>query len=103
MEGRPDDRGDGVLVLHEEHCLRTARDVGEALRLHHRLGLPGYAWQVDLERRAPADLRVNLDGAAPLLDDPVDGRESESGPALRALRREEGLEDARLRLLVHSG
>src|SRR3972149_585884 len=57
--------------------------------------------QVDLEGRAVAGLAVDPDVALALLHDAVDGREAEAGALRLALRREEGLEDARLRLGVH--
>ena len=49
------------------------------------------------------DLGVDRDLPAALLDDPVDGREPQAGALALLLRREEGLEDARLRLGVHAG
>src|SRR5438445_10346898 len=56
--------------------------------------------QIDLEHRAPPGLAVDHDVSAALLDDPVDGGEPQPRPFARLLGREEGLEDARLRLAV---
>src|SRR5262249_58362087 len=59
-------------------------------------------WQVNLESRTPADFAVDLHVPTALLDDPVDGGQTQPGPFARLLRGEKRLEDVRLRLRVHS-
>src|SRR5512141_2408502 len=60
------------------------------------------AGQEDLERGAPAALALAPQVASALLDDPVGRREAEARPLAPLLRREEGLEEARLDLVGNS-
>src|SRR5256885_1284078 len=57
--------------------------------------------KVHLERRAFARFAVQPDVATALLDDAIDGRETEPGAAADRLGRKERLEDPRLRVLIH--
>ena len=58
--------------------------------------------QVDLERRPDADLAFDDHVATALVHDSVSRRQAQSRPLPYRLRREEGLEDAGLRLGVHA-
>ncbi len=96
-----DDGAHRVLVLDEQDPLRAA---GLGLRVgwcgrDDRQRLLGTGEQ-HAERRAAAELALDLEVAAALLDDPVDGREAEPGP-LRPLRREERLDSAGAGVRIH--
>src|SRR4029079_6268673 len=58
-------------------------------------------WQVDPKGRSPAGPRLYLDVTARLLNDPVDRREAQPSSLALSFGREEGLEDALLRLVIH--
>ena len=60
------------------------------------------ARQIDLERGAAAHFAVDVDVAAGLLDDAVDGGQAQAGALARPLGGEERLEDLRLRGRVHA-
>ena len=60
------------------------------------------ARQVEPHGRAVAELGVEPDRAVVLADDAVRGREPEPRARARALGREERLEHARARFLVHA-
>ena len=61
------------------------------------------ARQINLERSAFADFAVDPDEAAALFHDAVDRGKTEAGSLPLFLGGEKGLEDARLRFLVHAG
>ena len=63
---------------------------GGRLGIHFRAGVPG---QIDVEGGALARRAGHVDAAAVLLDDAVDGGESEAGALADGLGGEEGLED----------
>src|SRR5262249_15153963 len=58
--------------------------------------------QVDLEHGSEPRLTVNPNVAAALFHNTVDRRQSQAGSFTYFFRRKEGLEDSRLRLLVHA-
>ena len=92
-----------LLVLDQQHGLLAVQGsfCPGARRRGPRHLLLGHARQEHLEGGALALLAVHHDGAAALLDDAVDGREAEPGPAV-FLGGEEGLEEVGLDLLVHA-
>src|SRR5690606_27242698 len=64
-----------------------------ARELRRRFRVPGRHRQLDREGRADAELALDANASAALLDGRLHDREPEAGAAL-ALRREERLEDA---------
>ena len=96
-----------VFVLDDQDRFRArAGRVVAATAAAGDLGVSVGARQVDLERRALAELAVDPDVAAALLDDAVDGREPEPGALAAVLRREERLEEpaaASLRVMPIAG
>src|SRR5580704_2046007 len=61
------------------------------------------ARQVDAERSADAQLTADRNAATTLLDDPVDGRQSEASASVSFLGSEEWLENLRHGFFVHPG
>ena len=98
----------------DHHCHhRVVVDVHHAFTAHrhrhgpvHRGRRGGWrcmdAWQVDVEPASRAELRRQGDGTFVGLDDAVHHRQPESGTATDRLGREEGFEDAALRVLAHA-
>ena len=84
------------IVLPVRRAQRRRRIAGDA-----RLPV-GRGGQMNRERRALPQRAVDGDVAADLQHDAVDRREAEPGTAVRILRREERLEDARARLVGHA-
>jgi hypothetical protein len=90
------------VVLHDEDALAPrGRRPGARGRPTRRLR--GHARQADRERRSPAGRGGDVHAAAALAHDAVDGREAEPRALADGLRREERLEDAGDRRLVHAG
>ena len=90
LEHLPHEAADDVLVLDDEHrVLAACGGLGVGGRSDRPRGsgtmLPRivHAAEVDRERRADADLALDLDVAAALLDDPVDRRQAEPGALVR--------------------
>src|SRR5436309_678943 len=59
-------------------------------------------WEIHFERCTLSGLAIDPDVAATLLDDSVDGGQSQAGPLSLLLGREEWLEEMRSGLLIHS-
>src|SRR4051794_22894101 len=71
---------DLLVVLDEQHRLRTSHHRGVYLEPFR--GSPGAvgAWQVNLERRAASDLAVDPDTASALFDDAEHGGQPKARP-----------------------
>src|SRR5205807_2134273 len=89
-----------VLVFRKENGFAAAAGPGQR-RLDRILRILD-SGQIDLEGGSLAGFAVHPDAAAALLDDAIDGRESEPRPLARLFRGEEGLEDTRLGLGIHA-
>src|ERR1035438_1289463 len=92
----------GLFVLDQEDGFGSASS-GEG----KRSGAAGFRWAIDAgkingEDGAAAELALNEDVAAALLDDAVDGGKSEAGAFAFFFGGEEGLEDAGLGFAVHA-
>ena len=90
----------GIVVLRKQDGLRSAHGLPLGLR-RDRLGFPGVEREIDAERGSPAGLAVDVDQPGVLLHDSVHHGEPEARAAAHLLRREERLEDPRLRRRVH--
>ena len=90
------------LVFHQQDRFLAAGLTGRSgARLRRVCGLVG-AREQDSERGSMPRSALHGDMTAALLDDPVDGRESESRSLAFLFCGEEGLEQMRLRLLIHA-
>src|ERR1035441_8002544 len=94
---------DGLIVLHYEDgfaaVMRRGRAGGPVGGRRRRIGGAG---EVDGKRAAIAGLAGHPDMSSALLDDAVNGGESQAGAAADFLGSEEGLEDMALGFLVHA-
>jgi hypothetical protein len=90
-----------VLILHEQHRLRSSRKIRREDVVPLLIGLLIGPRQIDLEGRPDPDLRIHLDGATRLLHRAVSRRKTQARSASPFLRGEERLEDMRLDLVAH--
>ena len=102
-----DERPQPAIVLGEQHGFGSAT-AGRPAKREIRFGLIGRLAifdprQVHQERRALAGRGLDVNHASGLLNDSVDNRQAQTGATADFLRREERLEDAGGRLLIHAG
>ena len=99
-ERRGHERADRLFVLDHQERIEYARrrlSLRRLCRLARRGGR-----KVQPEGCAVARLAVHEDEAAALFHRPIDHRETEAGPLADLFRREERLEDVRLRFGAHA-
>ena len=99
-----DERAEPLIVFGDEHGFRSARGQRRQFCVGGR-HLDCFAFrqprQIDAERRAAADLGLDVDHAAGVGHDLVHDREAEPRAVSRFLRREERLEDPGRRCAIH--
>ena len=96
-------QGHHLVVVDIEHMLAVAAQRRRIDRLEpHRQALVVDQRQVDIERAAATDRAVDGDRAAVRLDDAVHDSQPETRAPADRLGREEGLEDALARVVVHA-
>src|SRR3970282_1669265 len=89
-----------VVILDKQHRFRAGGWLNGRPRGHQRFGDAFDAWEIDLKGRTVPGLAVDPDSAAALLDNAVDGRESQPRTLACLLGREERFEEMRLGLLA---
>ena len=93
----------GRLVFHDQQGFRPARQrPGLMVRAAASSGCSD-SREINLEGRALADLAVNVDVAAGLLDDGLAGRQAQTGAFALGLGGEKGFKQVRLDFLGHAG
>src|SRR5438093_13636994 len=93
LEHLADELPELLLVLGEQDGLRASGDARTRAVARRSVDDPFDLRQIDLERGAAPRLDVGPDIAAPLLDDPVDGRAPQTRSLAGGLGCEERLED----------
>src|ERR1043165_1044869 len=91
----------GYRILDQQHGFDALQGLLCHLRPRHAPGELVDPWEVYLERCPVTGLAVYPNEAAVLLDDPVDGGETEARALARFFRSEERLENMGLGCLVH--
>ena len=93
----------GRLIFHDQQCFGSARKRPGFDNLRRGVQRLIHSRKINLEGRAPANLAVNADVAAGLLDDGLAGRQSQTGAFATGLRGEKCFKQTRFDLPGHAG